>query len=65
MAYFKSKVEFEPAEMKVGKGWYVRATAPKRIPLQLGGFKTEEEAREWIKRKSLEWLKEFEGGKYA
>ena len=34
-------------------------------PAQLGGFKTEDEAREWIKRKSIAWLKEFEGGKYA
>jgi hypothetical protein len=33
--------------------------------VQLGGFKTENEAQEWIKRKSIPWLKEFEGGKYA
>ena len=31
----------------------------------IGSFKTEEEAREWIKRKSAEWLKEFDGGRYT
>ena len=51
--------------MKIGKGWCVRAKPPKGTPALLGGFKTEEEAREWIKRKSPAWLKEFEGGRYA
>jgi hypothetical protein len=65
MPYFKSLVEFEPVEMKIGKGWCVRAKPPKGTPALLGGFKTEEEAREWIRRKSPAWLKEFEGGRYA
>jgi|HubBroStandDraft_6_1064221.scaffolds.fasta_scaffold999186_1 hypothetical protein len=65
MVHFESKVIFDPVEMKIGKGWYILATPPKGTPVQLGGFKTEDEAREWIKRKSIPWLKEFEGGKYA
>jgi hypothetical protein len=65
MPSFQPKVIFEPVEMKIGKGWYVLATPPKGTPTQLGGFKTEDEAREWIKRKSIPRLKEFEGGKYA
>jgi hypothetical protein len=39
-------------------------TPPKR-QLQLGGFKTEDEARIWIVEKSFAWLKEYENGKYA
>jgi len=65
MPYFKPKLEFATAEMKGGKGWCVRATPPNGAPVLLGSFKTEEEAREWIKHKSLEWLKEFEGGRHA
>jgi hypothetical protein len=65
MAHSQPKVIFAPVEMKIGKGWYVLAAPPKGTPAQLGGFKTEDEAREWIKRKSIAWLKEFEGGKYA
>jgi hypothetical protein len=61
----RPEVIFEPVEMKIGKGWYVLATPPKGTAAQLGGFKTEDEAREWIKRKSIAWLKEFEGGKYT
>jgi hypothetical protein len=53
MAFFQPKVTFAPVEMKIGKGWYILATPPKGTPVQLGGFKTEDEAREWIKRKSI------------
>ena len=44
-------------------GWFVRVTPPRGNQLQLGGFKREEEAREWIARKSAAWLKEHESGK--
>jgi hypothetical protein len=30
-------------------------------PIQLGGFKTEEEAAEWVRRKSKGWLEEHRG----
>ena len=62
MAYFKSKVEFEAAPMKVGSGWFVRVTPPVGKELQLGGFKTEDEARVWIAQKATAWLREHENG---
>ncbi|MGA2793063.1 MAG: hypothetical protein ABSE69_05945 [Roseiarcus sp.] len=51
--------------MRSASGWYVQVILPKLPPLQLGGFKTEEEAKEWVLRKSKGWLKEYEGGRYA
>jgi hypothetical protein len=49
---------FEPVEMKVGKGWYVLATPPRGSPIRLGGFNSEDEARDWIRRKASTWLKD-------
>jgi hypothetical protein len=65
MAYFKSKVKFDAVPMTVGSGWYVLVTPPKEKQSQLGGFKTEDEAKAWIAQKSSKWLKEYENGKYA
>jgi hypothetical protein len=65
MVNLKSKVEFEPAQMSNRLGWYVRVVLPNGQQPQLGGFKVESEAREWIVRESAEWLKGYEGGKYA
>jgi hypothetical protein len=60
-----AKVEFEPARMEIGRGWCVRVKLPRGEGPQLGGFKTEDEARDWINRKSAAWLKEYEDGRYA
>jgi len=49
--------------MKVGNGWYVLATLLRGRPIQLGGFKTEDEARKWIEAKSAVWLKDHESGR--
>ena len=65
MAKAKPKVEFEPVEMKIGSGWYVRVTLPGGRQPQLGSFSSEAEALEWIKHKAPAWLKEYENGKYA
>ena len=51
--------------MKSGSGWYVHVVLPSMPPLQLGGFKTESEAIEWVTRKSKAWLKDYQNGKYA
>jgi hypothetical protein len=51
----KHKVAFEP--VKTGTGWCVRVVLPNGKELNLGGFTTEPEAKEWIARKSLAWLK--------
>jgi len=48
--------------MRIGSGWCVQVTLPYGINPKLGGFKTEEEATEWIARKSAGWLKEYGGG---
>jgi hypothetical protein len=65
VARIKPKVEFEPVPMKIGSGWCVQVTLPYGNNPKLGGFKTEQEAREWTARNSAEWLKEYEGGRYA
>jgi hypothetical protein len=52
------EVDFQPVEMKTGKGWFVRVTLPRGEPPRLGGFRTEAEAIEWIKNKSGTWLRE-------
>jgi hypothetical protein len=59
------KIHFEVLPMKMGSGWYVLVTIPNAVGPKLGGFKTEEEAKSWIARESREWLKMFEGGRYA
>jgi hypothetical protein len=64
MALPQRKVIFEPVEMMIGRGWYVLVKLPSGPDRQLGGFNTEAEAQEWIKRKSAEWLKSFENGKF-
>jgi hypothetical protein len=56
---------FDPVQLKDGSGWYVRLTLPDGREPQIDGFKTEAEAQDWIKSKSAEWLKSYEGGKYA
>jgi hypothetical protein len=53
----KHKVAFEPVALKGGTGWCVRAVLPNGKEFDLGGFRTEAEAREWIALKSLAWLK--------
>jgi NAD(P)H-flavin reductase len=65
MARIKPKVEFEPVEMKIKPGWYVRVTLPHGEQPRLGSFNTEAEARDWMKHKSFAWLNEYERSKYA
>jgi hypothetical protein len=61
----KPKITFDPVQMKGGKGWYVRATLPHGLPQQIHGFTKKAEAVAWIERESADWLKRYEGGKYA
>jgi hypothetical protein len=58
MATSIPEVDFQPVEMKTGKGWFVRLTLPRGEPPRLGGLRTEAEAIEWIKNKSGTWLRE-------
>jgi hypothetical protein len=50
---------FEAVEMKDGSGWYVRLTRAAMLPQQIGDFKTEAEAREWIAAESAKWLERY------
>ena len=61
----KPKIEFRPTEMKSGRGWYVQVVYSDRPPLQLGGFNTEEEAKEWVAKEAAMWLKEHAEDRYA
>jgi hypothetical protein len=65
MATIKRSFEFKPAPMSNGLGWFVQVTISHGPGPKLGGFKTEEDAREWIARESALWLKEYEGGRHA
>ena len=64
MAAPKSKVRFNAVETKDGQ-WYVRLTLPDGRQPQIDDFRTQAEARRWIKAQSAAWLKMYEGGKYA
>jgi hypothetical protein len=61
----KQQVAFEAVQKKDGRGWYVRALLPRPRQPMIYGFFTEAEARAWIGHKSGDWLKRYEGGKYA
>ena len=61
----KPKVMFEPVQMKKGKGWYVRVMLPHGLQPRVDGFTKKAEAVAWIEYESSEWLKRYEGGKYA
>jgi hypothetical protein len=61
----KPKVRFEPFQAKNGKGWYVRVLLPHGPQPQIDGFNRRAEAVAWIEHESGEWLKRYEGGKFA
>jgi hypothetical protein len=60
------KIEFVPTERRDQSGWYVQVVFHFAPPFQLGGFKTEQEAKDWIKQNSAQWLNSHGGeGRYA
>jgi hypothetical protein len=56
MEKLKRKIEFRPTEFRDQSGWYVQVVYPAAPPFQLGGFKTEEEAKDWVRDNSTQWL---------
>ena len=56
MEKLKPKTEFRPTAFKDRLGWYVQVVFHGAPPLQLGGFKTEDEAKDWIKHNSAHWF---------
>ena len=65
MATPKPKARFEAVQLKSGRGWYVRVTPPHGRQTQIEGFSKRAEAVAWVEHESGEWLKKYEGGKYA
>jgi IS1 family transposase len=51
-----ARPQFEVCEVKIGGGFYVRATLPNTAPEQIYGFTTEKEAGRWIRNESIAWL---------
>jgi hypothetical protein len=65
MDKLKPKIEFLPPELKDRSGWYVQVVYRVAPPFQLGGFKTEEEAKDWVRHSSAQWLAAQRGdGRY-
>jgi len=56
MDKLKPKTEFRPTEFKDRSGWYVQVVYFDAPPFQLGGFRTEGEAQDWIRNSSAQWL---------
>jgi hypothetical protein len=65
MAQSKPKVTFDALQKKGGRSWYVRATLAHGQQPHIDGFTKKAEALAWIERESADWLKRYEGGKYA
>jgi hypothetical protein len=61
----KPKIEFRPTEFRDQSGWYVQVVFQVAPPFQLGGFKTEEEAKDWVRHSSAQWLAGQGGDGYA
>ena len=65
MQNVKPKIEFRPTKMQSGVGWSIQVLKAGHPPYQLGGFKTEAEAVDWVQRKSATWLKDNPDGRRA
>lgn len=62
----EKKPEMRPRELKDGSGWYVLVQWRDRPSQQVGGFRSEEEAQQWIIENSAEWLRvRFEDTPFA
>ena len=50
--------KIEPRELRDGSGWYALVTWGDRPSEQVGGFRTETEARHWIAHGAAAWIKQ-------
>ena len=64
MGKSEPKRPFEPFEATPGK-WSIRLSLPGGRQPVIDGFKSEAEAREWIKTESIAWIEKYEAGKRA
>jgi hypothetical protein len=53
----EKKPDMQPRELKDGSGWYVLVQWGNRPSQQVGGFQLEEEALQWIKLDSADWIR--------
>lgn len=62
----KQKPEMQPRELKDGSGWYVLVKWGDLPSEQVGGFQSENEARQWIIENSSEWFRaQMESSRFA
>jgi len=57
MAKAVGKITFNPKPLKVGAQWHVVDTYPRGQEEHITGFKTEADAKDWLKNDSQAWLK--------
>jgi hypothetical protein len=57
MAMSVKKPEMRPRELKDASGWYVLVQWGNRPSEQVGAFRSEDEAQQWIDQNSGEWLR--------
>jgi hypothetical protein len=58
MTSARDMIVLEPLALKLGGGWYVKATHPNGRIEDVTGFATEAEAKDWIDRMSPDWLRD-------
>jgi hypothetical protein len=57
--------KFVAFELMDRSGWGALVTLSRGRTRNVHGFKSERDAKAWIKRDSAAWLKRTEGGRYA
>jgi hypothetical protein len=60
-----SETKFTAVGLQDHSGWIVRVELPRGLTRLVDGFKSEQQAKDWIKRDSAAWLKRVEGGKFG
>jgi hypothetical protein len=60
-----ARAKFIARKLEDGSGWSVLVTLPNGLSRRVDGFKTEREAKSWIRRDSAAWLRRTEGGQHA
>jgi hypothetical protein len=58
MKTLKKQPKLEARERRDGTGWYVLVTWGDRPSEQVGGFRSQGEAQQWIDRTGASWVRE-------
>jgi hypothetical protein len=52
------KITFEPQPLKLGGEWQLVAAFPNGLTVNITGFKTEDEAKQWLgSPRRMEWVR--------